>query len=168
MTHVVLNRASHQNKAVKKGEGLTLVLNFKIDGNIREVFNPKMWETAYDQHDNVFRMSISIALIVERTKIFQTRFTRKAPMFWTRSPKIPFRIWVSIIRDNSPFYPVTIEEAKSLLFDVNKIIEIDTNSINRGNHRMYADIKVSWGRHNYTEPGEITNVSNIIDLYVED
>jgi hypothetical protein len=145
-----------------------LVLNFKIDGNIREVFNPKMWETAYDKHDNVFRMSISIALKVERTKIFQTKFTRKAPMFWTRSPKIPFRIWVSIIRDNTPFYPVTIEEAKSLLFDVNKIIEIDTNSINRGNHRMYADIKVSWGRHNYTEPGEITNVSNIIDLYVED
>ncbi len=167
ITHVVLNRASHENK-LKKGERPTLVLNFKIDGNIREVFNPKMWETAYDKHDNVFRMSISIALKVERTKIFQTKFTRKAPMFWTRSPKIPFRIWVSIIKDNTPFYPVTIEEAKSLLFDVNKIIEIDTNSINRGNHRMFADIKVSWGRHHYTEPGEITNVSNIIDLHVED
>ena len=167
ITHVVLNKPSHENK-LKKGERLTLVLSFKIDGNIREVFNPKMWETAYDKHDNVFRMSISIALKVERTKIFLTKFTRKAPMFWTRSPKIPFRIWVSIIRDNTPFYPVTIEEAKSLLFDVNKIIEIDTNSINRGNHRMFADIKVSWGRHHYTEPGEITNVSNIIDLHVED
>ena len=167
ITHVLLNRASHENKS-KRGERLTLVLSFKIDGNIREVFNPKMWETAYDKHDNVFRMSISIALKAERTKIFLTKFTRKAPMFWTRSPKIPFRIWVSIIKDNTPFYPVTIEEAKSLLFDVNKIIEIDTNSINRGNHRMFADIKVSWGRHHYTEPGEITNVSNIIDLHVED
>ncbi len=105
---------------------------------------------------------------INRKEVYGSLCTRKAPMFWTRSPKIPFRIWVSIIRDNTPFYPVTIEEAKSLLFDVNKIIEIDTNSINRGNHRMFADIKVSWGRHHYTEPGEITNVSNIIDLHVED
>jgi uncharacterized Zn finger protein len=89
-------------------------------------------------------------------------------MFWTRSPRIPFRIWVSIIRDNTPFYPVTIEEAKSLLFNVNKIIEIDANSFNRGNHRMYADINISWGRHHYTEAEEITNVSNIIDLNIVD
>jgi hypothetical protein len=167
ITHVILNIASHENKS-KKGERLTLVLSFKIDGNIREVFNPKMWETAYDKHDNVFRMSISIALKVESTKIFLTKITRKAPMFWTRSPKVPFRIWISIIRDNTPFYPVTIEEAKSLLFNVNKIIEIDTNNLNSGIHRMYADIKVSWGRHHYTEPQEITNVSNIIDLHIED
>jgi hypothetical protein len=167
ITYVILNKASHENKS-KRGEPLNLVLSFKIDGNIREVFYPKMWETAYDKHDNVFRMSISIALKVERTKILLTKITRKAPMFWTRSPKIPFRIWVSIIRDNTPFYPITIEEAKSLLFDVNKIIEIDTNSLGLGNHRMYADIKVSWGRHHYTEPEEITNVSNIIDVHIED
>jgi hypothetical protein len=167
ITHVILTRASHENK-LKKGERLTLALSFKIDGNIREVFNPKFWETAYDKHDNVFRMSISIALKVERTKIFLTNLIRKAPMFWTRSPKIPFRIWVSIIRDNTPFYPVTIEEAKSLLFDVNKMIEVDINSLNRGKHRIFAEVEVTWGRHNYTEPGEITNVSKIIDLHIED
>lgn len=89
-------------------------------------------------------------------------------MFWTRSPKIPSRIWVSIIRDDTPFYPVTIDEAKSLLFDVNKMIKIDTNNFKRGNHTIYADIKVSWGRHYYTEPTEITVVSNIIDLYIGD
>jgi hypothetical protein len=127
-----------------------------------------MWETAYDKHDNLFRMSISIALKIKRKNIFLTKITRKAPMFWTRSPKIPFRIWVSIIRDNTPFYPVTIEEAKSLLFDVNKIIEMDTDSLNRGNHSLYADIKVSWGSHYYTGPEEITNVSNIVDVRIED
>ena len=95
--------------------------------------------------------------------------TRKAPMFWTRSPRIPFRIWVSIIRDVHPaFYPVTIEEAKSLLFDINKIFKIETNNLNHGNHTIYAYIKVSWGRHYYTEPEEISIVSNTIDLYIED
>lgn len=167
ITHVILNRASHENKS-KRVERLTLVLSFKIDGNIREVFNPKMWETSYDKHDKVFMMCIATALKVERTKISLTKITRKAPMFWTRSPKIPFRIWVSIIRDNTPFYPVTIEEAKSLLFDVNKIIEIDTNNLDRGTHRMYADINVSWGRHQYTKAEEITNVSNIVDVHIDD
>ena len=167
ITHVILSRPSHENKS-KRGEPLTLVLSFNVDGNIREVFNPKMWETAYDKHDNLFRMSISIALKIKRTKIFLTKITRKAPMFWTRSPKIPFRIWVSIIRDDTPFYPVTFEEAKSLLFNVNKIIEMDTDSLNLGNHSMYADIKVSWGRHHYTGPEEITNVSNIVDVRIED
>ncbi|MFZ0514998.1 MAG: hypothetical protein WAM14_25590 [Candidatus Nitrosopolaris sp.] len=167
ITHLILTRTHHENK-IKKGEPLTLDLSFKIDGNIREVFNPKMWEAAYDKHDNLFRMSIAVALKVKRTKIFLTKITRKAPMFWTRSPKIPSRIWVSIIRDDTPFYPVTIDEAKSLLFDVNKMIKIDTNNFKRGNHTIYADIKVSWGRHYYTEPTEITVVSNIIDLYIGD
>ena len=164
---MILNKTHHGNKA-KKGEPIALDLSFKINGNIREVFNPKMWETAYDKHDNVFRMRISVALKAKRRRIFQTKITRKAPMFWTRSPKIPFRIWVSIIRDNTPFYPVTIEEAKSLLFDVNKMIDVDINSLTRGNHRMFAEVEVTWGRHNYTEPGEITNVSKIIDLHIED
>jgi len=167
ITNVILNKTHHENKT-KKGDPVTLDLSFKIDGNIREVFNPKMWETAYDKHDNVFRMTISVALKVKRRKIFLTKITRKAPMFWTRSPKIPFRIWVSIIRDDTPFYPVTIEEAKSLLFDFNKIFEIETNNLNHGNHTIYADIKVSWGRHYYTEPEEITIVSNTIDLHIED
>ena len=162
----MLSRTQHKNK-LKRGEPITLDLSFKIDGNIRQVFNPKMWEAAYDKHDKLFRMSIAIALKVERTKILLTKITRKASMFWTRSPKIPSRIWVLIIRDDNPFYPVTIEEAKSLLFDVNKIIELDTNNFKPGTHTVYADIKVSWGRHYYTEPTEITVVSNIADLYVE-
>ena len=105
ITNVILNKTHHDNKT-KKGEPITPDLSFKIDGNIREVFNPKMWETAYDKHDNVFRMRISVALKAKRRKIFLTKIIRKAPMFWTRSPKIPFRIWVSIIRDDIPFYPV--------------------------------------------------------------
>ncbi|HYA83755.1 MAG TPA: hypothetical protein VEH06_09960, partial [Candidatus Bathyarchaeia archaeon] len=80
---------------------------------------------------------------------------------WTRSPKIPYKIWVLIIRDYDPFYPKTIEEAKSLMFDVNKVIELDTNDFSPGDNTIYADITVSWGRHYYTEPTQISFVSNI-------
>lgn len=166
ITDLVLSRTHHNNR-IKRGEPIILDLSFKINGNIRQVFNPKIWEAAYDKHDKSFMMSIAVALKLERTKILLTKITRKASIFWTRSPKIPSRIWVLIIRDDNPFYPLTIEEAKSLLFDVNKIIELDTNNFNPGNHTIYADIKVSWGRHYYTEPTEITFVSKITDLYIE-
>lgn len=166
ITDLVLSR-THRNNGIKRGEPIILDLSFKINGNIRQVFNPKIWEATYDKHDKSFMMSIAVALKLERTKILLTKITRKASIFWTRSPKIPSRIWVLIIRDDNPFYPLTIEEAKSLLFDVNKIIELDTNNFNPGNHTIYADIKVSWGRHYYTEPTEITFVSKITDLYIE-
>lgn len=157
----MLARTNHNNK-IKRGQPLILDLSFKIDGNIRDRFNPKVWEAAYDKHDKSFRMSITVALKLERTKILLAKITRKTSIFWTRSPKIPYRIWVLIIRDYDPFYPETIEEAKSLMFDVNKVIELNTNNFNPGDNTIYADITVSWGRHYYTEPTEISIVSNIM------
>jgi hypothetical protein len=160
ITDVMLARTNHNNK-IKRGQPLILDLSFKIDGNIRDLFNPKVWEAAYDKHDKSFRMSIAVALKLERTKILLAKITRKTSIFWTRSPKIPYRIWVLIIRDYDPFYPETIEQAKSLMFDVNKVIELNTNHFNPGDNTIYADITVSWGRHYYTEPTEISIVSNI-------
>ncbi len=163
ITNITLNKAGLTEE--QKNDILSLDLNFKIEGGIREVFNPKMWEIAYNKHDNLFRMSISVTLKEGRRKISQTKDVRKAPLFWTRSPKIPFRIWVSIIKDDTPFYPQTVEEAKSLLFDVNKIIEIKPNDLKRGNHNLYVDIQVSWGKHYYTEKEEIMSKSDTVDVY---
>jgi hypothetical protein len=163
ITNITLNKTRLTED--QKDDILPLDLNFKIDGSIREAFNPKMWEIAYNKHDNLFRMSISVTFKEGRRKISQTKFIRKAPLFWTRSPKIPFRIWVSIIKDDTPFYPQTVEEAQSLLFDVNKIIEIKPNDLKRGNHNLYADIQVSWGKHYYSEQEVITNKSDTIDVY---
>src|SRR2546421_321372 len=81
----------------------------------------------YNIHDNAFRMTIEVDLKSGRKTILPLKFIRKAVLFWTRSPKIPYRIWVSIIKDDIPFYPSTVEEARSLLFDVNKVIEVNGN-----------------------------------------
>ncbi|MGC2571085.1 MAG: hypothetical protein WA364_06190 [Candidatus Nitrosopolaris sp.] len=156
---VMVARINHDDE-IKRGQPLILDLSFKIDGNIRDLFNPKVWEVAYDKNDKSFMMSIVVALKLERTKILSTKITRKTSIFWTRSPKIPYRIWVMIIRDYDPFYPNTIEEAKSLMFDVNKVMELNTNRFNPGNNTIYADISASWGRHYYTEPTEINIVSD--------
>jgi hypothetical protein len=148
----------------KKGESLTLSLSFKIQGNIREVFDQKNWERAYNIHDNVFRITIEISLKDGRKAVLQNKFVRKAILFWTRSPKIPFRIWVSIIKDDTPFYPTTVEEAKSLLFDINKFIELNGYDFKRGSREFSTDIKVSWGKHFYTNPTVITGRSNAVSI----
>jgi hypothetical protein len=109
-------------------------------------------------------MKIEIDLKSGRRRIALIKLVRKAALFWTRNPKIPHRIWVSIVKDDTPSYPLTEEEAKSLLFDVNKVIELKGSDFNSGTHKLYTDIKVSWGKHVYTEPNEIKGRSNDIEL----
>jgi hypothetical protein len=150
--------------SVKSGQPLTLSLGFKVDGAIREVFSQKNWERAYNKHDNSFRMTIEVDIKSGRKTVMPLKFVRKAALFWTRNPKIPFRIWVSIVKDDAPFYPLTEEEARSLLFDVNKVIELSGSDLDSGIQKLYADIKVSWGKHDYTEPTEIKGRSNEIEL----
>jgi hypothetical protein len=109
-------------------------------------------------------MKIEIDLKSGRRRIALIKLVRKAALFWTRNPKIPYRIWVSIVKDDTPFYPLTEEEAKSLLFDVNKVIELKGSDLNSGTHKLYTDIKVSWGKHVYTQANEIKSRSNDIEL----
>lgn len=162
---IVDAKLSRLQDKVKKGESsLTLSLSFKIQGKIREVFDQKNWERAYNIHDNVFRITIEISLKEGRKAVLQNKFVRKAILFWTRSPKIPFRIWVSIIKDDTPFYPTTVEEAKSLLFDINQLIELNGDHLERGSHEFSTDIKVSWGKHFYTNPTVITGRSNAVAI----
>jgi hypothetical protein len=62
------------------------------------------------------------------------------------------------------FYPTTVEEARSFLFDVNKIIELNTQNLQSGVHNLFADIAVTWGKHIYTEPEVIAATSNAIEI----
>jgi hypothetical protein len=152
-------------ESVRPDQPLTLSLSFRIQGSIREAFSQKNWERAYNKHDKGFLMKIEIDLKSgRRRRIVLFKLVRKAALFWTRSPKIPYRIWVSIVKDDTPFYPITEEEAKSLLFDVNKVIELKGSDLNSGTHKLYTDIKVSWGKHVYTQPNEIKGRSNDIEL----
>ncbi len=152
-------------ESVRPDQPLTLSLSFRIQGSVREAFSQKNWERAYNKHDKGFLMKIEIDLKSgSRRRITLIKLVRKAALFWTRNPKIPYRIWVSIVRDDTPFYPLTEEEVKSLLFDVNKVIELKGSDLNSGTHKLYTDIKVSWGKHVYIQPNEIKGRSNDIEL----
>jgi hypothetical protein len=157
----VLARSRDQ---VRIGEILTLSLGFKIIGDIREAINPKSWERAYDRHDNAFRMVVKVDLKSGRKIIVPIKFVRKAIMFWTRNPKITNRIWISVIKDDMLLYPETVEEARSFLFDVNKIIELNAENLDQGVHKLLAEVEVTWGKHTYTEPTIIAAKSNVIEV----
>lgn len=161
ITDAVLSRSRDE---VRIGEVLTLSLGFKIIGDIREAINPKSWERAYDRHDNAFRMIIKVALKSGRKVIVPIKSVRKAIMFWTRSPEITNRIWISVIKDDMLIYPKTVEEARSFLFDVNKIIELNVENLDSGVHKLFADVEVTWGKHTYTEPMVIAAKSNVIEV----
>ncbi len=148
-------KVGSSHDSIRSNEVLTLSLSFNIDGLIRENFSQKNWERAYDKHDNGFRLTISLDLKVGRNTVDRSKFVRKAALFWTRNPKLSHRVWVSIIKDETPHYPLTIEEAKSLLFDVTKTMELDSNKLREGKNEIYVSIKVSWGKHLYTDPIEL-------------
>jgi hypothetical protein len=148
-------KVGSSHDSIRSNEVLTLSLSFNIDGLIRENFSQKNWERAYDKHDNGFRLTISLDLKVGRNTVDKSKFVRKAALFWTRNPKLSHRVWVSIIKDETPHYPLTIEEAKSLLFDVTKTMELDSNKLREGKNEIYVSIKVSWGKHLYTDPIEL-------------
>src|SRR5919198_5738057 len=132
---------SKSHESVKPDPPLTLILSFRVEGSIREAFSQKNWERAYNKHDNGFRMTIEVELKSGRKTVMPIKFVRKAALFWTRNPKIPYRIWVSIVKDDAPFYPLTEEEAKSLLFDVNKVIELSGSDLDSGAQKLYAEIR---------------------------
>jgi len=152
-------------ESVRPDQPLTLSLSFKIQGAIRDAFSQKNWERSYNKQDTRFLMVIEIDLKSGRRRIALIKLVRKAALFWTRNPKIPYRIWVSIIKDDTPYYPLTEDDAKSLLFDVNKVIELSGSDLLRsGTHKLYTDIRVSWGKHVYTQPNEIKARSNDVEL----
>lgn len=157
-------RLEKSQDGTRPDQPLALNLSFKINGAIREAFTQKNWERAYNKHDNVFRMTVEVKLKSGRKTILPAKFIRKAALFWTRNPKIPHRIWVSIVKDDSPHYPLSVSEAQVLLFDVNRTIELELKEIESGVNTLIADVKVSWGKHEYTEPAEIAGKSNEVKL----
>jgi len=150
--------------SIRSNETLTFSLSFNIDGLIREIFSQKNWERAYDKHDNAFRLSVLLDVMVGRKLINEIKFVRKAILFWTRNPKISYRVWISVIKDETPYYPLTVEEAKSLLFDVTKTIELEGNYLKKGENQIQINITVSWGRHLYTEPLELKGQTEIVKV----
>ena len=121
------NKVTTDNKNV-----VNLNLSFAIKGIIRNVFTQKNWEKAYNKHDNILRLIIELDIKNNGKTIETKKLIRKAILFWTRNPRINHRIWISIVKNDSPYYPLEEEEARTLLFDFQEDIEIDMDQLKKG------------------------------------
>ena len=151
---------------LKHGDQIRFRIIFNIDGEIRRSFDQRSWERAYNLHDNLFRIKIDIELKSNRKKLAQLSSFHKASLFWTRNPNLPYRIWIFIIKDDATFYPSDVEEARSLLFDVEKELTIDTSQFDTNVQEVYAQIRIWWGKHNYTPSCELRAKTNNLSLRI--
>jgi len=157
LDNIVLTKINNPSKS---NDLISFSLSLKINARIRKLFNQSLWEKAYNKFDNTFRITINVDLKSGNKILYSIKFVKKAVFFWTRNPRIPHRIWIFIVKDDSPFYPESEEEAKSLLFDIEKIIELKPFTISKKSSKIYANVKISWGRHNFTEPTKLEGKSN--------
>jgi hypothetical protein len=162
--NIVLSKSDDR---IRTNESIILNLSFRIEGQIREVFEQHNWEKAYNKHDNLFRLTTNVDLRSNRKVITSLKFVRKAILFWTRSPKIHHRIWVMVVKDDNSFYPSTVDEAKALLFDIDRVIELDVNDLKPGKHSLVADISVSWGKHLFSKPCKLQARSDKLQFSLE-
>ncbi len=151
---LIKSNVNKENKNI-----ITFTLGFTLRGSIRSQLTQKNWERAYNKHDNSLRISINLDVKINGRTINTIKLIRKAIFFWTRNPKIDHRIWIMIIKDETPFYPLEEEEARQLLFDFEKNIEIERDHFKSGKNNIAILVKLSWGKHDFIDKQKIEKES---------
>jgi len=157
------------------GDTIEVNVSFSIEGGIRNVFNEANWTKAYNNNDVSFKLKYGIKLIsggFRKKEIGKTRDTyRKAAIFWTRNPKLvnphkDRRIWVQVSKNFEPFIRLSEEEVRQELFDFNEKFIFKASDLGKGKHKIESEVYASWQKHDYTEPGNIKNNSQEIEITI--
>jgi hypothetical protein len=153
---------------------VAISVNFKLNGGIRRNFVRKLWEAAYDDHDLGLRIGYWVTLLKQRgkllpsTEVKKDKFVRRAVFFWTRNPELPYRVWATVATEfETILYPKTEEEAQDMLFNVTRNFEIPAKTLGPGEHNLEAKARVKWGKHVFTESGEISGKTLSVKLHVQ-
>jgi hypothetical protein len=139
---------------------ITVSVKFSITGAIREAFNEKNWERAYNNHDNVFKLKYGIKIYsggLRKREIGNPLDTyKKVALFWTRNPKLTQmaekKVWVQISKNFESQIPMNQANAQQLLLDFDEKIQFKASELGIGKHKVGTEIYVSWLKHDYTEP----------------
>ena len=74
-------------------DNIAINVKFSVTGGLREAFNEKNWERAYNKHDNVFKLKYGIKLYsggLRKHEVGTPVDTyKKVALFWTRNPSLP-------------------------------------------------------------------------------
>jgi len=158
----------------KEGENVTVNVKFSITGALRQAFNEKNWEKAYNKHDNVFKLRYGIKLYsggLRKREIGKALDTyKKVALFWTRNPKLTQmgekKVWVQISKNFEPFIPKNQVEAQKVLLDFDEKMRFNASELGVGKHKIGAEIYVSWFKHDYAEPFDQKAHSKEIEIEI--
>ena len=141
-------------------DSITINVNFSLNGDVRDAFNEKNWTEAWDKNDNQFKLKYGIKIVSSGLRkhniVSPINSYRKASIFWTRNPKLvnPMkerRIWVQVAKNFEPYVKLTVEDTRKELFDSNEQITVSASELGIGNHKICAEVFVSWNKHEYVE-----------------
>ena len=152
------------SNSIEKENIIAFTLGFDLKGSIRNQLTQKNWEKAYNKHDNSLRITVNLDIKINGKVTNTIKLVRKAIFFWTRNPKIAHRIWIMIMKDETPFYPLEEEEARQLLFDFEKNIEIEKDYFRKGKNNISISVKLSWGKHTFIDKQKIEKETNVEQL----
>jgi hypothetical protein len=141
-------------------DNITINVNFSLNGDVRNAFNEKNWVIAWDKNDNQFKLKYGIKLVSSGLRkhdiVSPINSYRKASIFWTRNPKLvnPMKkrkIWVQVAKNFEPYVRLTVEDTRKELFDFNEQVTVSASELGIGNHKIGAEVFVSWNKHEYVE-----------------
>ncbi len=158
----------------KVDENVAINVKFSVTGAMREAFNEKNWEKAYNNHDNVFKLRYGIKLYsggLRKREIGKPLDTyKKVALFWTRNPKLTQtgekKVWVQISKNFEPFIPKNQVEAKEMLLDFDEKLHFNASDLGVGKHKIGAEVYVSWFKHDYAEPFDQKANSKEIEIEI--
>lgn len=165
----------NSKKEYSSNETVEINVRFAIEGELRNSFNESNWTKAYNNNDVSFKLKYGVKLTsggFRKKEVGRTIDTyRKASIFWTRNPKLvnPMkdrRIWVQVAKNFEPFIRLSEEEVREELFDFDEKFVFKASDLGSGNHKLGAETFASWQKHDYTEPGNVKNNSNEIEITI--
>jgi len=153
---------------------ITINVKFSVTGALREAFNEKSWERAYNNHDNVFKLKYGIKLYsvgLRKREVGKPLDTyKKAALFWTRNPKLTQmaekKVWVQISKNFEPYIPMNQADAQQSLLDFDEKVQFNASDLGIGKHKIGAEIYVSWLKHDYAEPYDDNTHSKEIEIEI--
>jgi len=162
---------STEKDKVSLDDPLSFELKFSISGTLRDSFRQEVWESAWNQHDNTLRVRYDVEIyrkvggILKSSIVKPKKLGRKATLYWSRNPELPYRIWAMIIDENGrPSLPDDVEDARRSFFDGSLKFGLLGSDIGKGKHTIQAKIRTRWGKHSYIAQGDIRGATNKISL----
>lgn len=173
-TNVVSLVTQTEKRAYSIEDTVSFKTGFRVVGGLKDAFQPDVWTLAWEDFDKVVRLTFEVKLAVRRGPAESTiaksrKEVRRASLYWSRDPDLPYRIWPMIIPEGGgpPIIPRSVEDAKSKMFEVEKTFEVPALALGRGHKRIVARAKVSWGRRSFIEKGSVERKSKPLAVEIE-